>query len=72
MEPLIFILNFCRSVMVFYVSLHSIVRNVMGMYIFVQWDVDPEIVNLFGMISIRYYSLLFVSGLMLPDCSRDV
>lgn len=56
--------------MVFYVSLHSIVRNVMGMYIFVQWDVDPEIVNLFGMISIRYYSLLFVSGLMF--CYRIV
>lgn len=37
----------------------------MSMYLFIQWDVDPEIVNLFGMISIRYYSLLFVSGLML-------
>ncbi len=45
--------------------MHFVVRNVMGMYLFIQWDVDPEIVNLFGMISIRYYSLLFVSGLML-------
>ncbi len=45
--------------------MHSVVRNVMGVYLFIQWDVDPEIVNLFGMISIRYYSLLFVSGLML-------
>ncbi len=45
--------------------MHFVVRNVMGVYLFIQWDVDPEIVNLFGMISIRYYSLLFVSGLML-------
>jgi phosphatidylglycerol:prolipoprotein diacylglycerol transferase len=28
------------------------------------WNVDPEIINLFG-ISIRYYGLLFVSGLLL-------
>jgi phosphatidylglycerol---prolipoprotein diacylglyceryl transferase len=31
-------------------------------YIF--WNVDPEIINVFG-ISIRYYGLLFVSGLIL-------
>lgn len=29
------------------------------------WDIDPEIVNLFGKISIRYYSLLFAGGLLL-------
>ena len=28
------------------------------------WDVDPEIINLFG-ISLRYYGILFVSGLIL-------
>jgi phosphatidylglycerol:prolipoprotein diacylglycerol transferase len=31
---------------------------------YVNWNVDPEIVNVFG-ISIRYYGLLFVSGLIL-------
>lgn len=31
---------------------------------YIYWNVDPEIVNLFG-ISIRYYGLLFVSGLIL-------
>jgi len=29
------------------------------------WNVDPEIIRLFGAIPIRYYSLLFVSGLLL-------
>lgn len=31
---------------------------------YINWNVDPEIINVFG-ISIRYYSLLFVSGLIL-------
>jgi phosphatidylglycerol---prolipoprotein diacylglyceryl transferase len=31
---------------------------------FIHWNPDPEIVNIFG-ISIRYYGLLFVSGLLL-------
>lgn len=31
---------------------------------YIHWNLDPEIVNIFG-ISIRYYGLLFVSGLML-------
>ncbi|MRT94586.1 prolipoprotein diacylglyceryl transferase [Ancylomarina sp. 16SWW S1-10-2] len=31
---------------------------------FINWDIDPEIVNLFGF-SIRYYGLLFVTGLLL-------
>jgi prolipoprotein diacylglyceryl transferase len=31
---------------------------------FIYWNPDPEIVNIFG-ISIRYYGLLFVSGLIL-------
>jgi phosphatidylglycerol---prolipoprotein diacylglyceryl transferase len=31
---------------------------------YIQWNPDPEIVNIFG-ISIRYYGLLFVSGLIL-------
>ena len=30
----------------------------------IHWNPDPEIVNIFG-ISIRYYGLLFVSGLIL-------
>ena len=30
---------------------------------FIHWDIDPEITKI-GFISIRYYSLLFVSGLM--------
>ena len=29
----------------------------------INWDIDPEIINIFG-ISIRYYGLLFVSGLI--------
>ncbi len=29
------------------------------------WDADPEIINLFGKISIRWYSLLFAGGLVL-------
>lgn len=29
------------------------------------WDADPEIINLFGKISLRYYSLLFAGGLIL-------
>lgn len=35
------------------------------MLLYINWDINPEIVNLFGKISIRYYSLLFVSGLLL-------
>ncbi len=31
---------------------------------FIHWNPDPEIINIFG-ISIRYYGLLFVSGLIL-------
>jgi len=31
---------------------------------YIQWNPDPEIVNVFG-ISIRYYGILFVSGLIL-------
>lgn len=31
---------------------------------FIHWNSDPEIINIFG-ISIRYYGLLFVSGLIL-------
>ena len=31
---------------------------------YIRWNIDPEIVNVFG-ISIRYYGLLFVSGLIL-------
>jgi phosphatidylglycerol---prolipoprotein diacylglyceryl transferase len=31
---------------------------------YINWNVDPEIINVFG-ISIRYYGLLFVSGLVL-------
>ena len=29
------------------------------------WDIDPELINLFGIFSVRYYSLLFVGGLVL-------
>src|SRR5512136_717062 len=31
---------------------------------YIYWNVDPEIINIFG-ISIRYYGLLFVGGLIL-------
>jgi phosphatidylglycerol:prolipoprotein diacylglycerol transferase len=31
---------------------------------YIDWNVDPEIINVFG-ISLRYYGLLFVSGLIL-------
>jgi len=31
---------------------------------YIYWNVDPEIINLFG-ISLRYYGLLFVSGIVL-------
>ena len=31
---------------------------------YINWNVDPEIINVFGL-SIRYYGLLFVSGLIL-------
>jgi prolipoprotein diacylglyceryl transferase len=34
---------------------------------YLHWDIDPELVNIFG-ISIRYYGLLFVSGLILCIC----
>lgn len=32
---------------------------------YINWNTDPEIVKLFGTFSLRYYSLLFVSGLFL-------
>ncbi len=32
---------------------------------FIHWSIDPEIFNLLGLISIRYYSLFFFSGLAL-------
>ena len=31
---------------------------------YIYWNVDPEIINVIG-ISIRYYGLLFVSGLII-------
>lgn len=31
----------------------------------VEWNVDPELFNLFGKISVRYYSLLFMGGLLI-------
>ena len=31
---------------------------------YIHWNPDPEIINIFG-ISIRYYGLLFVGGLIL-------
>ncbi len=31
----------------------------------INWNMDPEIIKLFGVIPIRYYSLLFLSGLIL-------
>lgn len=31
----------------------------------IEWDLDPEITTLFGVLPIRYYSLLFGTGLML-------
>ncbi len=34
------------------------------MLMFINWDLDPELVNLFGKISIRYYSILFIIGLL--------
>lgn len=35
------------------------------MIAFINWNIDPEIFNLFGIISIRYYGILFVSGLII-------
>jgi len=32
---------------------------------FINWNLDPEIFNVFGLISIRYYGVLFISGLIL-------
>ena len=32
---------------------------------YINWNIDPEITKLFGTFSIRYYSVLFVTGLML-------
>ena len=32
---------------------------------FINWNIDPEIVKLFGVISLRYYGLMFVTGLFL-------
>lgn len=34
---------------------------------YIKWDVDPEIINLFGF-SLRYYGLLFIGGIIL--CSQ--
>src|SRR5512145_2868085 len=34
---------------------------------YIHWNTDPEIINIFG-ISVRYYGLLFVSGLILSIC----
>jgi prolipoprotein diacylglyceryl transferase len=34
---------------------------------YIHWDIDPEIINIFG-ISLRYYGCLFVSGLILCFC----
>jgi len=36
------------------------------------WDADPEVINLFGKIPIRWYGLLFASGLLLgfKTCKR--
>jgi len=34
---------------------------------YIHWDIDPEIINIFG-ISLRYYGVLFVSGLILCFC----
>ncbi|SDC44774.1 prolipoprotein diacylglyceryl transferase [Williamwhitmania taraxaci] len=33
--------------------------------VFINWNIDPEIIKLFGVFSIRYYSLLFLTGLFL-------
>ena len=30
---------------------------------YINWNVDPEIIKIFGLISLRYYSLFFVTGL---------
>jgi len=32
---------------------------------YINWNVDPEITNLFGLISLRYYGILFMTGLMM-------
>lgn len=34
---------------------------------YINWNVDPEIISVFG-ISVRYYGLLFVSGILLCIC----
>ena len=34
---------------------------------YIHWNIDPEIINIFG-ISLRYYGVLFVSGLILSYC----
>ncbi len=31
---------------------------------YINWNTDPEIINLFGVISLRYYSVLFVTGMV--------
>jgi len=35
------------------------------MIAYINWNTDPEFFNLFGIISIRYYGILFVSGLII-------
>ncbi|OFX87424.1 MAG: prolipoprotein diacylglyceryl transferase [Bacteroidetes bacterium GWF2_33_16] len=32
---------------------------------YITWNIDPEIINLFGLISIRYYGVFFITGLLL-------
>ena len=32
---------------------------------YINWNIDPEIIKLFGIFSIRYYGLLFVTGLII-------
>lgn len=34
---------------------------------YIHWNIDPEIINIFG-ISLRYYGVFFVSGLILSYC----
>ena len=37
---------------------------------YIHWNPNPEIINIFG-ISVRYYGLLFVSGLILVQTFSD-
>ncbi len=40
-----------------------LIRNIMLLN-YINWDVNPEIIDFFGIISLRYYGLLFVMGLL--------